>query len=77
VHPKLVAVKASADDAVLETYIKHKSVTGHREREAREMWRIFRIVVGKPLRECDRNDGRAIAAYLEDEADGEAKSSAV
>ena len=48
-RPKLVAVKASADDAVLETYLKHKSVTGHREREAREMWRIFRTVVGKPL----------------------------
>jgi integrase len=73
-RPKFVAVKASADDAVMETYIKHKGVTGHREREAREMWRIFRTVVGKPLRECDRNDGRAIVAYLEDEADGEAKS---
>lgn len=48
-RPKLVAVKASADDAILETYIKHKNITGHREREAREMWRIFRTVVGKPF----------------------------
>ena len=53
-RPKLVAVKASADDAVMETYIRPKNVTGHREREAREMWRIFRTVVGKPLRDCDR-----------------------
>ncbi len=73
-RPKLVAVKASADDAILETYLKHKNITGLRERQAREMWRIFKTVVGKPLRECDRNDGRAIVAYLEDEADGEAKS---
>lgn len=42
------------------------------------MWRIFRAVVGKPLRECDRNDGRAIVAYLEDEAadEGHAAKSA-
>lgn len=49
---------------MLETYLTQKCVTGYREREAREMWRIFKTVVGKPLRECDRNDGRAIVTYL-------------
>lgn len=68
-RPKFVAVRSSADDAVLETYIKHKAVTGYREREAREMWRIFRTVVNKPLRDCTREDGRAIVQYLEDQAD--------
>jgi len=57
-RPKFVAVKSSADDALLKTYIKHKGITGYREREAREMWRIFRTVVNKPLRECTRDDGR-------------------
>lgn len=73
-RPKLVAVKASADDAILETYLKQKCVTGYREHEAREMWRIFRTVVGKPIRDCTREDGRAIVAYLEDEADEPPKS---
>jgi len=68
-RPKFVAAKSSADDALLETYIEHKGITGHREREAREMWRIFRTVVSKPLRECTRDDGRAIVAYLKDQAD--------
>ena len=68
-RPKFVAAKSSADDALLETYIKHKGITGYREREAREMWRIFRTIANKPLRECTRDDGRAIVAYLEDQAD--------
>jgi integrase len=59
----------TADDALLETYLTQKCITGYREREARDMWHIFKTVVGKPLRECDRNDGRAIVAYLEDQAD--------
>jgi integrase len=69
-----VLTKPSADDAILETYIKHNGITGYREREAREMWRIFRTVVDKPLRSCTREDGRAVVAYLEDEAEGEVKS---
>ena len=68
-RPKFVAAKSSSDDALLETYIKHKGITGYREREAREMWRIFRTVVNKPLRECTRDDGRAIVTYLEDQTD--------
>lgn len=68
-RPKLVAAKSHADDAILETYLKQKCLTDSREREAREMWRIFRTVVDKPLRECTRDDGRDIVAYLEDQAD--------
>jgi len=79
-RPKFVAAKASADDAVLETYLKHNGIIEEkngvvavndpvRERQAREIWRIFRIVVNKPLRECTREDGRAIVAYLVDEAE--------
>jgi len=62
------AVK-NGDDALLETYLAHKGITGYREREARDMWHIFKTVVGKPLRDCTRDDGRAIVAYLEDQAD--------
>ena len=73
-RPKFIAAKSSADDALLETYVKQKCLTGYREREAREIWRIFRTVVDKPLRECTRDDGRAIVTYLEDQADEPPKS---
>ena len=63
-RPKFVAANSHADDTILETYIKHNSITGTRERQAREIWRIFRTVVNKPLRECTREDGRAIVAYM-------------
>ena len=72
-RPTLVTTKSSADDAILETYIKQNCITGYREKEAREMWRIFRTVVAKPLRECTREDGRAIVAYLMDEAEDDGR----
>lgn len=68
-----LAVK-TGDDALLETYLKHKGINGYREREARDIWHIFKTVVGKPLRSCTRDDGRAIVAYLEHQAGGEIKS---
>ena len=70
----VILTNSSPDDSILETYLAQKCVTGYREREAREMWRIFRTVVDKPLRECTRDDGRAIVAYLLDQADDELSS---
>jgi integrase len=68
-RPNLVAAKSGPDDAILETYLTHNSITGTREHQAREVWRIFRTVVAKPLRECTREDGRAIVAYMVDEGE--------
>ncbi len=65
-RPKLVAAKSHADDAILETYLKQKCVTGAREREARDLWHVFKTVVDKPLRECTREEGRAVVAALGD-----------
>jgi integrase len=67
------AVK-NADDALLETYLKHNSIEGLRERQARDIWHIFKTVVNKPLKQCTRDDGRAIVAHLEDQAGEEIKS---
>jgi integrase len=65
-RPKFVAAKSSADDALLELYIKHASLTAVREKEARDIWRTFRTVVDKPLARCTRDDGRAVVAALGD-----------
>ncbi len=66
-------VGSGPDDALLERYIKLKSLPKNREREAREMWRIFRAVVNKPLKECDREDGSKIVEYLVKEAASEGR----
>jgi len=62
-----LAVK-NADDDLLETYIQHNSLNGLRERQARDMWHIFKTVVKKPLKQCTRGDGRAIVIYMKAQA---------
>jgi len=61
-------VVKNADDALLEAYIKHKGLDGLRERQARDIWHTFRDVVKKPLKQCTRDDGRAVVAELGDNA---------
>ena len=68
-----LAVKNNDDD-LLETYLQHNGITGLRERQARDIWHIFKTVVNKPLKQCTRDDGRALVAYLEEQAGGEIKS---
>jgi hypothetical protein len=58
-------VKKSGDDAILETYLKHANITGYFEREARAVWALFKSLCDKPLKECDRNDGRKLVAHFE------------
>ena len=56
----------TADDAILETYIKHRNLSGYIEREAREVWMLFKTLTNnKPLKNCDRNDGRKLVAHFE------------
>jgi len=66
------AVKGTDDD-LLETYIKHNGITGLPEKQARDIWHIFRTFVNKPISKCSRDDGRALVAHLEEQAGGEDK----
>jgi integrase len=70
----IVLKNSSGDDSVMSTYIKHAGLDADSERRAWAMWQIFRSVVDKPLKDCTRDDGRAIVAHLDAEANGEAKS---
>ena len=36
------SAKKDGDDAILETYIKHRNITGYIEREARDVWALFK-----------------------------------
>ena len=56
------------DDKVLDTYIKHRKITGYIEREARDVWALFkRLTDDKPLKDCDRDDGRKLVAHFEEQ----------
>ena len=56
----------SADDALIETYLKHKNVTGYYEREARAVWALYKqLTNGKPLKDASRDDGRKLVGYYE------------
>jgi integrase len=59
----------NADDQLLETYLSHNGITGLPEKQARDIWHIFKTVVGKPITKCTREDGRAIVAYMKNQAD--------
>jgi integrase len=56
----------SPDDALIETYLKHKNVTGYYEREARAVWALYKqLTNGKPLKDASRDDGRRLVNYYE------------
>lgn len=56
----------SPDDALIETYLKHKSITGHFEREARAVWALYKqLTNSKPLKDASRDDGRKLVDYYE------------
>jgi integrase len=60
--------KKNGDDAVLETYLKHANITGYYEREARNVWALYKTLTGsKPLKDADRDDGRKLVAHFEGE----------
>ena len=60
--------KKNSDDELLETYLKHRSITGHFEREARNVWALYkRLTDSKPLKDADREDGRKLVAHFEGE----------
>jgi integrase len=56
----------NADDALIETYLKHKNVSGYYEREARAVWTLYKqLTNGKPLKDASRDDGRKLVGYYE------------
>ena len=59
--------RKNGDDAILETYITQKNVTGYYEREARAVWALFRSLCDKPLKDCSRDDGRLLVAHYQAE----------
>ena len=54
--------------AIIETYLKHANITGQYEREARNVWALYKTLTdSKPLKDADRDDGRKLVVHFEDE----------
>jgi integrase len=68
-HDERPAVpKKNGDDELLETYLKHRSITGHFEREARNVWALYKkLTDSKPLKDADRDDGRLLVKHFLDQ----------
>jgi len=61
-----VVTAKTGDDMVLETYIKHAGLTGYVEKEARNVWALFRrLTNNKSLKDCNRDDGRLLVQHFE------------
>ena len=56
----------TADDTIIETYVKHANITGHSARETWAVWALYKqLTDGKPLKDATRDDGRKIVQHFE------------
>jgi integrase len=61
------APKKDDDDAILDTYLSHRNITGYARSEAETVWAKFKELTGhKPLKDATRNDGRLLVAHYKD-----------
>jgi integrase len=62
------AAKKGGDDAVIDTYLDHRGIKGYDRREAETVWALFKTLTNsKPLKDCDRNDGRLLVKRFQDD----------
>jgi integrase len=55
----------SADDAILETYLRHAAIKPRIATEARDTWSLYKMLTdNKPLKDATRDDGRKLAEHF-------------
>ena len=59
-----LAVK-NGDDQLFRDVPQHANVGPKYAPEARAVWELYKTLVGKPLKDATREDGRALVAYFE------------
>jgi hypothetical protein len=62
-RPKLAT--RNGDDSLIEIYIAHRNITGYKAKECRDTWALYKALVGKPLKEATREDGRKMVAHYQ------------
>ncbi|MHC2018700.1 tyrosine-type recombinase/integrase [Methylobacterium sp. CM6247] len=59
-----------ADLPILEAYLALKKRNAYYAKEARDTWALFgRLVDGKAMKDCTREDGRKLVAHLQERGD--------
>ena len=61
-RPKVPA--KDSDDDLIDTYIKQQNITGHFRNETLNGWKLYKTLVGKPLKDATRDDGRKLADHF-------------
>jgi integrase len=60
-----IVPKKNDDDAILDTYLNYRNISGYARSEAETVWRTFKeLTSNKPLNDCTRDDGRLLAAHF-------------
>jgi integrase len=58
----------NGDDAILETYLNHRNITGYDRREAEAVWAVYKALTdNKPLKDATRDDGRKLVQRFKNE----------
>jgi len=58
--------KPLGDDSLFETYLAHRGAVGFKAKEAHDTWALYKALIGKPLKEATRDDGRKLVAYWQE-----------
>jgi integrase len=57
----------NGDDAIFETYLNHRNITGYDRREAETVWALYKALTdNKPLKDATRDDGRKLVQRFKD-----------
>lgn len=68
--PKKVRAQPGSDDDHIERYIGHAQLNAYAAQETRNAFALFKELTGnKPLKDCDRDDGRKLVAHYRAETD--------
>jgi integrase len=55
------------DDAILETYLRHRNIAGRFRKEAETAWTLYKqLTNSKPLKDATRDDGRLLVKHFVD-----------
>ena len=65
--PRPTVPKKNGDDAILDTYLTHRNITGRFRQEAEATWALYKkLTNNKLLKDATRDDGRLLVKHFAD-----------
>lgn len=65
--PRPVLPVKDGDDAIMQTYLEDRNIAGQKRREAEATWALYKELIGKPLKDAKREDGRKLVKHILDQ----------